>query len=88
MEGGMMPGMGMGGINNQSNNQLPLLIDPFTQEVVSIEYKENDEGDIILENGEPVTIKNDYWFRLKMKITLKENKDNSEVAYADQNSGF
>ncbi len=78
-------GMVMGGVGNRTNNQLPLLIDPFTQEVVSIEYKENDEGDIVLENGEPVTIKNDYWFRLKMKIALKDNNDSSDVANAESN---
>ena len=65
------------GIGNRANSQLPLLIDPYTQEVISIEYKENEEGDIVLENGEPVTVKHDYWFRLKMKIAIKNETDNN-----------
>ncbi|MCG8337277.1 MAG: hypothetical protein MJE63_22480, partial [Proteobacteria bacterium] len=76
-EGGMgMPGgMGIGGGNR--SNQLPILIDPFTQEVISIEYKEDEDGEIILEDGEPITIKHDYWFRLKMKIAIKPTDSNS-----------
>ena len=51
--------------------QLPQLIDPFTQEVISTEYLEDDKGEIVLENGKTITVEHDYWFRVKMKIALK-----------------
>ncbi len=63
-------GAGAGGGTNQ---QLPQLVDPFTQEVISTEYKEDLNKEIVLENGKPITVDHDYWFRVKLKIALKDS---------------
>ncbi|MBN2063206.1 MAG: type IV pilus assembly protein PilM [Sedimentisphaerales bacterium] len=74
MAGGMRGGFDMTTTNNE---QLPQMIDPFTQEVISTEYKENNNGSIVLEGGKPITVNHDYWFRVKMKIALKTTDNTS-----------
>ncbi len=67
-----------GGLMTGSNQQLPQLLDPFTQEVISTEYKENNRKEIILENGKPITVDHDYWFRIKLKVALKTTEQTQE----------
>ena len=62
-------------------NQLTLLIDPLTFETISNEYQiDPDTGEIKLDAaGEPILERNDYWFRVKVKIKMKDtDKTSSE----------
>lgn len=62
-------------------NQIPLLVDPLTFETISNEYQiDPDTGEIKLDAaGEPILERNDYWFRVKVKIKMKDtDKTSSE----------
>jgi len=59
-----------------------LLIDPLTFETISNKYQiDPDTGEIKLDAaGEPILERNDYWFRVKIKINMKDqDKTSSEV---------
>jgi hypothetical protein len=50
-----------------------VLIDPLTFEEISETYKRDDKGDMIVgDSGQPELEKHDFWFRVKVKVKLKE----------------
>lgn len=75
------PGRAAPAVRRATVNQLTLLIDPLTFETISNEYQTDpDTGEIKLDAaGEPILERNDYWFRVKIKIKMKDqDKTSSE----------
>ncbi|MCK4628262.1 MAG: hypothetical protein KAT56_04625, partial [Sedimentisphaerales bacterium] len=60
-------------------NQLALLVDPLTFETISDEYQTDpDTGEIKLDAaGEPILEHHDYWFRVKLKLKMKDQDKTS-----------
>lgn len=55
------------------DGKLPVYVDPFTLEPISNTYKRNEAGEIAYDPaGNPIIENHDYWFRLKLKVKLKE----------------
>lgn len=57
-----------------TSSQLDVRVDPFTYEPVSAAYQLDEQGNIVYDaDGRPVPQYNDYWFRLRFKIVLKNS---------------
>jgi len=70
---------------------LPVLLDPFTGEVISETYViDPGTGQEKLDpQGRPIIVQHDYWFRIRLKIKLKDNeKSDAAPAVKPKRTGF
>jgi len=51
---------------------LPVYVDPFTYEPISVTYAKKGQDIILDDKGIPVINNHDYWFRVKLKLKLKK----------------
>ena len=59
----------------QGIEEMPVYIDPFTYEPISVTYAKKGEDIILDDKGLPVIENNDYWFRVKFKVKLKKQPE-------------
>jgi len=56
---------------NKTTVTFPACADPLTGEIMSQSYEVDKNGQVIIENGQGKPINNDFWFRVKFKVKLK-----------------
>ena len=54
---------------------LPVYVDPFTYEPISVTYVKNAEEVALDDKGHPMTENHDYWFRVKFKVKLRQQPE-------------
>ncbi|MCF7957824.1 MAG: type IV pilus assembly protein PilM [Phycisphaerae bacterium] len=69
---GMMGGVGGGGVNRATVQDLPELLDSFTMETMSECYVKDENGGVKFEGGKPLVQQHDSWFRVNFKVKMKK----------------
>ncbi|MCH9021150.1 MAG: type IV pilus assembly protein PilM [Planctomycetes bacterium] len=59
----------------QGIDDMPVYVDPFTYEPISVTYAKKGEDIILDDKGLPVIENHDYWFRVKFKVKLKKQPE-------------